>query len=143
MAEKTGYTKFSHIIITYAVIIFITFIFSLIWIDAMPVSWVSFFFALFLGISLRLHLIRVYGITECSSTNHNANVCGECLYGLCCFPCSICQMARHVYGYHYVLDGDARIDRKDQYDLPIEGESPYAQTWRGNSQQQNQGHYSV
>lgn len=32
-----------------------------------------------------------------------------------CWPCSLCQMARHQYGYKNILDGDARFDGSQVY----------------------------
>jgi Cys-rich protein (TIGR01571 family) len=35
--------------------------------------------------------------------------------GLCCASCSLCQMARHLFGYKRVLDGDGRLDGSMDY----------------------------
>jgi len=60
------------------------------------------------GIMLRLHVTRTYRITE------NGD-CGETLIGIFCWPCSIAQMARHVYGYTKVFDGDSDPEVHDHY----------------------------
>ncbi len=37
----------------------------------------------------------------------NENNLESCLWGFFCGPCSLCQMARHMYGYTKVFDGDS------------------------------------
>ena len=39
------------------------------------------------------------------------------MLALFCHPCSLAQMARHVYGYdtERYFDGDARLDREDNW----------------------------
>mmetsp|Transcript_9409 Transcript_9409/g.15482 ORF Transcript_9409/g.15482 Transcript_9409/m.15482 type:complete len:172 (+) Transcript_9409:559-1074(+) len=72
------------------------------------IHYIPFVYALLCAIRLRIHIVRTFKINE------NAAFC-EYVLGCCCHPCSIAQMARHLYGYRSVLDGDANPDRPDQY----------------------------
>jgi len=49
---------------------------------------------------------------------HNINeigLFGEFCCGVWCWYCSVSQMARHLYGYSKVLDGDGDPFRADGY----------------------------
>ena len=75
------------------------------------VLWGPMLFAFVFAILLRIHIVQRDRIQECGS-----NPCvGEFCCGFWCWYCSVAQMARHVYGYKQMLDGDADIDRPDGY----------------------------
>jgi len=120
VAQKTGYSSFGCSFGTYVTIFCI---FSLI---ALIVGNLAVFiippllFSLFFAMGLRVHIARVYNITECGS----CQTIGEGCTGLFCFYCSIAQMARHVYGYTKVLDGDGDTRRPDNYP-PNTGPGPH------------------
>ncbi len=87
-------------------------------------------FAFCFALGLRLFIVSKEGINECG-----ANPClGECCVGFWCWYCSVAQsksfvfgnvifcliclmyvVARHVYGYSKVFDGDGDPFRPDQY----------------------------
>mmetsp|Transcript_24508 Transcript_24508/g.40861 ORF Transcript_24508/g.40861 Transcript_24508/m.40861 type:complete len:211 (-) Transcript_24508:424-1056(-) len=108
MAKKTNYTSFECPVFTYITLWFIFFIITLITGSGVWVVLFPMFFVLFFAIALRLHIVRQDNITECGSF-------AECCTGFWCFYCSITQMARHLYGYTKVLDGDGDPDRGDNY----------------------------
>lgn len=103
MAHKTNYYQFNYLIIPFMLIWFVCFFVSfadgLGWVYALPPI-----VAIIFGLILRFHLVKYYQLTQ-------TNCFFEFLTGLFCFPCSTAQMARHVYGYRKVLDGDANPDR--------------------------------
>jgi len=111
MAQKTGFGTFKNALIGYFICLLIGFFLSsatgnggFLWI--LPAA-----FAFCYSISLRLYIARKDNINECGT-----NPCfGECCCGFWCWYCSVAQMARHVYGYKQVLDGDADPERKDGY----------------------------
>jgi hypothetical protein len=115
MSEKTGYASFRTVLGGY----------TLMWIIAIIVAffnttssvvWMPAIFMMLINIGLRLHIVKQRGITQCGSpANGCGNLTGEALCGFCCGPCAIAQQARFLYGYTRVFDGDARIDRRDQY----------------------------
>mmetsp|Transcript_5107 Transcript_5107/g.4599 ORF Transcript_5107/g.4599 Transcript_5107/m.4599 type:complete len:210 (-) Transcript_5107:80-709(-) len=41
--------------------------------------------------------------------------CNTCCTAFWCAPCSLCQMARHLYGYKRRLDGDSKLDGSMEY----------------------------
>jgi Cys-rich protein (TIGR01571 family) len=57
-------------------------------------TWLFFFWLIF----LRYKFVEKYQISETGLHT--------CLISTFCSPCSLCQMARHQYGYSRVLDGD-------------------------------------
>eukprot|EP00602_Paraphysomonas_sp_CaronLab_P005446 CAMPEP_0185022784 /NCGR_PEP_ID=MMETSP1103-20130426/5491_1 /TAXON_ID=36769 /ORGANISM="Paraphysomonas bandaiensis, Strain Caron Lab Isolate" /LENGTH=65 /DNA_ID=CAMNT_0027555019 /DNA_START=549 /DNA_END=746 /DNA_ORIENTATION=+ len=63
--------------------------------------------------ALRFHVVKKYNIAQYGCFL-------EFLIAFFCCPCSISQMARHVYGYREVLDGDSKADARDYYDGPME-----------------------
>eukprot|EP00429_Kryptoperidinium_foliaceum_P092581 CAMPEP_0176184792 /NCGR_PEP_ID=MMETSP0121_2-20121125/1006_1 /TAXON_ID=160619 /ORGANISM="Kryptoperidinium foliaceum, Strain CCMP 1326" /LENGTH=74 /DNA_ID=CAMNT_0017523195 /DNA_START=381 /DNA_END=605 /DNA_ORIENTATION=+ len=67
------------------------------------------FFAFFFAIGLRIHLANRENIQDFGGCF------GEFCCGFWCWYCSVTQMARHVYGYTKVLDGDGDPDRPDNY----------------------------
>lgn len=100
MAQKTGFMTFRNTLIAY--------LFAWIFAVLLGIGFLPSLFALGFGIFLRLHIVKKYQITS-------PPCCGETCAALCCYTCSVAQMARHVYGYTKVLDGDADIDRADSY----------------------------
>jgi Cys-rich protein (TIGR01571 family) len=57
-------------------------------------TWLAFFWLIF----LRFKFVEKYRISESGIVTF--------LISFFCSPCSLCQMARHQYGYTRVLDGD-------------------------------------
>jgi len=100
MAHKTGFMTFRNALIAYA----FAWIFALL----LGISFLPSLFITGFTIFLRMHIAKKYQINQ-------APCCGECCCAFWCAPCSVAQMARHVYGYSKVLDGDADIDRPDGY----------------------------
>ena len=113
MAEKTGYQKFQNTLLIYAVVWIVAIIVQLV-IGLSAVVWMPAIFASFFAIGLRLHIVRLHNISECGA-NPCSNALGEVCCGFWCWYCSVAQMARHLYGYTKVLDGDADIHRPDNY----------------------------
>lgn len=60
------------------------------------------------AILLRIHIARQYNITSGGALLEGCT-------GFWCCCCSIAQMARHVYGYTKVFDGDSDPDKPDTY----------------------------
>jgi len=100
MAQKTGFMTFRNVLIAYG--------FACVFAILLGIGFLPGLFALAFGVFLRLHVVKKYQITS-----HPC--CGEACAAICCYVCSVSQMARHIYGYNKVLDGDADIDRPDQY----------------------------
>jgi len=117
MSEKTGFASFNKVFGAYSVIFLISFILELA-IGTTVIIWLPLLTALGISIALRLHIVRKYGITECDQNHSGLNQFGECCCGFWCWSCSVSQMARHLYGYSKVLDGDSDIYRPDNYDTP-------------------------
>jgi len=100
MAQKTGFMTFRNVLIAYG----FAWIFALL----LGMPFIVSAFVLTFGIMLRMHIAKVYQINQ-------PPCCGECCCAFWCYTCSTAQMARHIYGYKKVLDGDADIDRADGY----------------------------
>lgn len=64
-------------------------------------------FILIFGLWLRYKFIERFRISE--------EPYWTIFYGVCCSPCSICQMGRHIYGYRRLFDGDGRLDGSMDY----------------------------
>eukprot|EP00286_Rhodomonas_abbreviata_P030126 CAMPEP_0181303492 /NCGR_PEP_ID=MMETSP1101-20121128/8591_1 /TAXON_ID=46948 /ORGANISM="Rhodomonas abbreviata, Strain Caron Lab Isolate" /LENGTH=213 /DNA_ID=CAMNT_0023409077 /DNA_START=376 /DNA_END=1017 /DNA_ORIENTATION=- len=109
MAQKIGYASFQCVIMTYVILWTICAIISLATANGIFVFLIPMIFALSFTISLRVHLAARDNITECGGCF------GEFCVGFWCWYCSITQMARHLYGYTKVLDGDGDPDRGDNY----------------------------
>lgn len=109
VAQKTGYWNFRSVLFAFAFACFVGFIAQLI-VGAAMIVWIPMFFSFFTALALRLHVVRSEQITECPCF-------GEFLIGCFCWGCSVAQMARHLYGYRQVLDGDADPDRGDIYQV--------------------------
>ena len=132
VSQKTGFMKFRNIMISFVVLWSFVFILSL-------ASRTNVLFILLqlilvvLGVFLRLHMTKKYNIRGQSCFI-------EILYGLCCYPCSLTQsksftfssfdlyhyfnflkyyiVARHVYGYTKIFDGDADVEANMRYGGP-------------------------
>lgn len=99
-----------------------------------------------MAIFLRMHIIKTEGITEsgpfgefctgfwcwyCSVAQSKFsplrcvqapnNHSGLTFYTECCRDC-LCEVARHLYGYRQVLDGDGDPDRPDNYQPVVENQ---------------------
>jgi len=126
IAQKTGYMNFQSIMRPFAVIWGIAWI--IFWLSGETFGIIFLIPALLIyviSILLRFHLVKTYQIEENGMTS--------CATGCCCFACSVAQMARHVYGYTKVFDGDADPERADAYrpivEQPVlpQNSTPYAQ----------------
>ena len=85
----------------------------LIYLGILPSTMSTVFTAFFMticGIILRLKIIEIYGIR-----GHGTGA--ECCLACCCPHLSLCQIARHVYGYsdEKYFDGDMDRERPDGY----------------------------
>ena len=116
MAEKTNYGKFSYAIGGWVLVMFLSLILNIV-ADSNVFMLFPFFYALIYSIMLRMHIIKSKQITDCSSNIGMAQFLDGCCCGFFCFSCSVCQMARYVYGYNKVLDGDSAVNRPDNYEL--------------------------
>eukprot|EP01039_Chlorochromonas_danica_P005149 gene5149-5657_t len=108
MAHKLRMAKFWTIIYIFLSYWVVSLILVIIYPSTAVMLWMVFIFAWILSIVLRMRLIAVDNINE-------ANQFKECCIGFWCPPCSIAQMARHLYGYKKRLDGDGDPERPDNY----------------------------
>jgi len=113
ISEKVGFGKFNILICLYIAIYIIAIVVE-VETGIGSVVWLPFICVFLYAIALRLHIVKRDNITECGSDGC-CNLFGECCCGFWCFCCSVAQMARHVYGYTKVLDGDGDPWRPDQY----------------------------
>lgn len=109
IGQKVGYSSFQCPVWTYVVIWIVGFIVTLATGSALFVVLMPMFFAFFFAIGLRIHLANRDNIQDFGGCF------GEFCCGFWCWYCSVTQMARHVYGYTKVLDGDGDPDRPDNY----------------------------
>lgn len=113
ISQKTGYSQFNSIMKPFAFVYVIAWI---LYVFIQPIGNVIFWLLglsmVILAVFLRMHVARTYEI--------NDGACTECLTGFFCAPCSVSQMARHVYGYTKVWDGDSDPEVKDHYQ-PAQG----------------------
>lgn len=107
MSEKTGFMTFRTVLYMTSAVYIISFILQLIFGSGL-VSYLPLFFAMFFSIFFRLHVVRRENIR----TNGEFL---ECCIACWCLPCSTAQIARHLYGYVKVFDGDSDLDRRDNY----------------------------
>eukprot|EP01038_Epipyxis_sp_PR26KG_P016117 gene16117-21905_t len=112
ISQKVGYAKFSGVIGAFSIVYIIGIIVSIATGNVNFFTWFPALFAFIFSIILRLQMVKLHNITECGTNNP---YCGEFCCAFWCMPCSIAQMARHVYGYSKVFDGDADIDRPSSY----------------------------
>lgn len=101
MIHKTGLSSFYTLLIPYMLMMiafFFLFLFYDRWLLLIPGGLVYL-----AAIVLRWHMVRKYNIIE------NGFIY-ESIIAIFCCPCSITQMARHIYGYQKVFDGDADPD---------------------------------
>jgi len=107
ISQKTGYINFYTVMRPFLIAYIIAWIVQLIF--GVGLVYILPAFGIFIvGIMLRLHVTRTYRISE------NGD-CGETMIGIFCWPCSVAQMARHVYGYTKVFDGDSDPEVHDHY----------------------------
>lgn len=112
ISQKLNFMSFNSVVIPFVVLNIISWCLHR-WKEKFAWTyWIPYFYVLIVQIFLRLHFVRYYNINE------NGTFI-ECLMSCCCFPCSTCQMARHLYGYSKKFDGDADKDLQDKY-LPIQ-----------------------
>jgi Cys-rich protein (TIGR01571 family) len=110
MAQKTNYASFRTILAVYWVIAIICWGVGIIlgntgWFVLPAVFiWVLSWF-------LRVHVAKYYNITQNGSFV-------ECCTAFWCCTCSLAQMARHMYGYRKVFEGDSDPDMPDYYTTP-------------------------
>ena len=129
VAQKTGYCSFSSVFVSYVIIYIIALIISII--SGSPVVFFLIIIpAWIFSIFLRFHVVSRYqivnygGFTECLVAFFccSCSVCQSKLRALVQLPhvfdylyCCFCAVARHVYGYRKVFDGDSDPDKKDYY----------------------------
>eukprot|EP01038_Epipyxis_sp_PR26KG_P010958 gene10958-14717_t len=112
MSQKIGYARFYGIIGAFSIIWFIGIVVSAATGNTGFFTWFPLIFSFIFSIFLRLQMVKAHNITECGTNPY----CGEFCCAFWCMPCSVAQMARHLYGYNKVLDGDGDIDRPSSYD---------------------------
>jgi Cys-rich protein (TIGR01571 family) len=71
--------------------------------------WCPYFFSGLFLMLLRVKFVEKFRIAE--------EQVETLVVGCCCAPCSLCQMARHLYGYSRQFDGDGLIDGSMNYQL--------------------------
>lgn len=83
------------------------------------IGWIPMIFIWLVGIPLRMHIIDTEKILDCYPSNVSLNYWAEVGAAVLLGPFSLCQIARHVYGYdeHDPFDGDARWDREDGWEI--------------------------
>lgn len=108
MAQKTGFGNFNTVVWTYVFLFIFALILQLVFRGSGAILWIPFSYCLIYSIMLRLHIVRLHDIRQGGSF-------AECCWGFWCYSCSVSQMARHLYGYRKVLDGDGDPDRPDNY----------------------------
>jgi len=110
MSEKTGMSSFKSVLTGFAIVWVVALILQFI-VGGAILWWLPMICAFLYAMSLRLHIVRKDHITECGENG----AFGECCCACWCWYCSVAQMARHVYGYSKVLDGDGDPERGDGY----------------------------
>lgn len=114
ISEKVGCMKFKYTVGIYFLLQVLAFILQL----AVPVSqaiiWLPYLYIFIHIIIVRVYIVKHHQIQECS-TNPGCAQFGECCWGFWCNCCSLCQMARYVYGYDQVFDGDGDPYRGDNW----------------------------
>lgn len=113
MAQKTGCCKFTTVLWVSVGVWIVTFTLEVA-LNRGFMIWLPIVYSLIFSIMLRLHIVKQNNITECGTYPYPAML-GECCCGFWCWYCSVAQMARHLYGYSKVLDGDSDPDRPDNY----------------------------
>jgi Cys-rich protein (TIGR01571 family) len=111
ISAKQGYKPFNHVFYFFMIIWILTIILLLALGGDSRVFYLPILTTCFYTIMLRLHIVQKDNIRDCAS-DPNCNMCGECCQSFWCTSCSICQMARHTFGYAKVFDGDADPERK-------------------------------
>ena len=120
VSERTGSLRLSVVVISYAVLITLV---AFVNLGAHNYGLGTVFTMVLLPFVLmglysawvRMHVVSRMGIRAWSSS-HTCNAVLEGCVGLLCTPCSVAQMARHVYGYTKVMDGDSDPHRPEMYD---------------------------
>jgi hypothetical protein len=133
VAQKVGYSNFKSIMGAFIVFCIVGFIIQLA-VGGAWIVWIPLIFSFCFALGLRLFIVTKENITECGSSP----CFGEFCVGFWCWYCSVAQskpfaltfssfflfslvlyffflVARHVYGYSKVLDGDGDPLRPDQY----------------------------
>lgn len=114
MAQKTGCSSFRNIAWGWFICGIVGFILALILANGNWIIYIPAIYMCITAIVLRIHIAKRDNITEMGGCF------GECCVGFWCMSCSIAQMARHLYGYTKVLDGDGDPERPDQYAPPMQ-----------------------
>lgn len=134
VAQKTGFVQFNSYVVPFMILYTLCIIISIF--IGKIIFIIPLFVTLIFGTMLRFHIVRTYNITS------NGDFI-ECLSAFCCCMCSVAQstldvplcfalllnitvlavtslVARHVYGYTKVFDGDADPLRPDEYSRPMQ-----------------------
>ena len=124
ISERIGYLKLKLIVSLYSLFMLFMFFFanSAIYEGAEIDNTVFWFMGIFPVVFMALisSCVRVKFITKMGIMRPNEGTCKICmeyLTGLLCGPCSTCQMARHMFGYTKILDGDSDVYKPDYYDV--------------------------
>lgn len=114
ISEKVGCLKFKYTIGIYTLFCIIALIIQLVDSSSNALFWLPQLYIFIHIIAVRMHIVKHHQIQECS-TNPGCAAFGECCWAFWCTSCSLCQMARYVYGYDQVFDGDGDPYRGDNW----------------------------
>ena len=118
ISERAGSCRLSVVVISYTVFMVLMTIITIashgtaIGLTAVLLPYI--FIGLFAA-WIRVHVVGHLGIRAWSSSQTCNNITEGCV-GCVCTPCSIAQMARHIYGYNKPFDSDSDPHRADMYD---------------------------
>ncbi len=118
MVEKTRFGQAKWVWGVYGFIVFVLAILGMAGVLRADIIWIPAVFIWLVGIPLRLHVVHSEKINDCYPSDHQTNYWGEVAAAVFLGPCSLCQLARHIYGYDEFdpLDGDAKLDRADGWE---------------------------
>eukprot|EP01038_Epipyxis_sp_PR26KG_P015308 gene15308-20630_t len=112
MYQKINYVRFSTVIGVYIAIWILGFILQIA-LGGGYIVWIPMLCSFIFAIVLRIRIVQLYNITECGNNPYLGEFC--CAFW--CWYCSIAQMARYLYGYQKVFDGDSDVERPDGYSI--------------------------
>lgn len=115
ISTRLGWFDTKSVIISYTLAIIVFFVIALVVIAsivqgqgaAVIIFYVPYAGALAFLVMLRYKFVAQFQIPEGDFET--------CCAGFWCAPCSLCQMARHLYGYKKQFDGDGFLDGNMQY----------------------------
>jgi len=116
ISTRLGWFATKTVILSYSIAILVFFVIGLIIIASVNqksqgaatiVIYIPYYAALAFLIMLRFKFVKHFQIEEFGFET--------CCIAFWCSPCSLCQMARHLYGYTKQLDGDSFPDGNMKY----------------------------